>query len=192
MKKFQLEHIIRAVGSITDAQKMIVIGSQAIHGQFPDITNKYLQSQQTKVHTAVYVSLLGSMEADIFIPENTKQTAIADALIGYMSNFHDTHGYYMDGVDKTTAKLPEGWEKRLFALQNENTNYVCGQCLEIHDLIISKLYARRDKDMEFLQAAITLNIVSKITLLDRLENTFDISFDILKYMKYNIDKAFNL
>ena len=158
MKKFQLEHIIRAVGNITEVKEMIVIGSQAIHGQFPDITSQYIQSQKTKVNMQVYASLLGSMEADIFIPKNTEKTAIADALIGYMSNFHDTHGYYMDGVDKTTAKLPEEWEKRLFALQNENTNYVCGQCLEIHDLIISKLYARRDKDMEFLRAAIKLNI----------------------------------
>lgn len=35
MKRAELEHIIRAAGSIADAQRLVIIGSQAILGSFP-------------------------------------------------------------------------------------------------------------------------------------------------------------
>ena len=59
--------------------------------------------------------------------------------------FLDTYCYYAQGVDHTTSKLPEGWEDRLTEICNRNTNGISGLCLEIHDLIISKLYAGRKK-----------------------------------------------
>ena len=36
MRRADLEHIIRAAGSIADAQQLVIIGSQAILGRFPD------------------------------------------------------------------------------------------------------------------------------------------------------------
>ena len=36
MKRADLEHIIRAAGSIADAQQLLIIGSQAILGSYPD------------------------------------------------------------------------------------------------------------------------------------------------------------
>lgn len=36
VNRYQLEHIIRASGGVADSKELIVIGSQAILGQFPD------------------------------------------------------------------------------------------------------------------------------------------------------------
>jgi hypothetical protein len=36
MKRSELEHLIRAAGSIANDSEIVVIGSQAILGQFPD------------------------------------------------------------------------------------------------------------------------------------------------------------
>ena len=36
MNRLQLEHIIRAAGSIADDREIIVLGSASIVGQFPD------------------------------------------------------------------------------------------------------------------------------------------------------------
>ena len=121
MRKDQLEHVIRAVGDISKVKEVIVIGSQSIHGQFPDITRKYLQAQENSLKFKFYEPLLGSMEADIIVPENKQKTEIVDVIIGYMSNFHETYGYYVDGVDESTSKLPEGWRERLFQIKNINT-----------------------------------------------------------------------
>ena len=53
MKRSELEHLIRAAGTIADDGEIIVIGSQSILGQFPDAPQ----------------SLLVSAEADLF-PQN--------------------------------------------------------------------------------------------------------------------------
>jgi len=43
MKRFQLEHIIRAGGSIADDEEIIVLGSSSILAQFPNISEEVLK-----------------------------------------------------------------------------------------------------------------------------------------------------
>jgi len=81
------------------------------------------------------------------VPESEEKAELIEAAIGELSSFHDTYGYYAQGVDHTTSKLPEGWKDRLTEICNRNTNGISGLCLEIHDLIISKLYAWRKKGL---------------------------------------------
>jgi dihydrofolate reductase len=54
MKRSQLEHIIRAAATVADDDELIIIGSQAVLGQFPDAPDE----------------LCVSNEADVF-PKNT-------------------------------------------------------------------------------------------------------------------------
>ncbi len=74
MKRIDLEHIIRAAGSITQDDEIIIIGSQAVLGQYPHATE----------------ALLRSMEADIY-PKNKHQLSdLIDGSIGELSPFHQT------------------------------------------------------------------------------------------------------
>jgi hypothetical protein len=78
------------------------------------------------------------------------------------------NGYYAQGVGPETAKLPAGWQNRLVAIHNENTNGITGLCLDVHDLAISKLVAARTKDMEFIQELAQHDMIQKGTMLERL------------------------
>jgi hypothetical protein len=108
------------------------------------------------------------MEADV-VPMNRPEMAdLIDGSIGELSPFHNTFGYYAHGVGKETAVLPEGWEERLVPIANENTGGATGWCLEIHDLLLSKYVAGRERDLEFNEQAIRLRLATKDQLMDRL------------------------
>jgi hypothetical protein len=49
MKRSELEHIIRASGSIADDREIIVIGSQSILGQHPEAPEEFLLSMEADV-----------------------------------------------------------------------------------------------------------------------------------------------
>jgi hypothetical protein len=155
MTRTQLEHIIRAAGVITDTQDLVVIGSQAVLGQFPDAP----------------AELLLSHEADVFPRATPANGDLIDGSIGEDSPFHRTFGYYAHGVDETTAILPEGWRDRLILIDNENTKHIRGWCLEIHDLAIAKYAAGREKDLDFTNALARHAMVSREVLEQRLAAT---------------------
>ena len=134
MKRQELEHVLRAASAIVNHPDIVVIGSQAVLGQFPDAP----------------AELLVSMEADVFPKGRPELSIQIDGAIGERSMFHETFGYYAHGVGETTATLPTGWEERLVPIRNENTGGATGWCLEVHDLAVSKLVAGREKDLNFV------------------------------------------
>jgi len=155
MTRPQLEHIIRAAGAIADTQDVVVIGSQAVLGQFPDAPPE----------------LLISTEADVFPRNDPARSDLIDGSIGEGSPFDREFGYYAHGVDETTAILPEGWRERLILVSGENTRFVRGWCLEVHDLAIAKYAAGREKDLDFTRALVRHGMVSRAVLEQRLEKT---------------------
>lgn len=152
MKRAELEHLIRAAADICNDDEIVVIGSQAILGQFPDAPG----------------SLRVSVEADLFPRNHPERADLIDGTIGELSPFHATYGYYAQGVAETTAVLPAGWRDRLIAVKNENTRGATGLCLEVHDLLIAKLVAGREKDVAFVRDAIAHRLVTESTLVARL------------------------
>ena len=155
MTRALLEHIIRAAGVITNSQDLVVIGSQAILGQFPGAPEELLLSD----------------EADVCSRTNPAGSDLIDGSIGEDSPFHRTFGYYAHGVDETTAVLPEGWRDRLVLVENENTKYIRGWCLEVHDLAIAKYAAGREKDLDFTRALARHSMVDREVLGQRLAAT---------------------
>lgn len=136
MNREDLEHIIRASAEVTDQYEFIIVGSQSILGPVPN-------------PEAVFKM---SAEADIY-PYNAPELADRiDGAIGEGSQFHETYGYYAQGVGPETAVLPSGWIARVHRVQNSNTNGRVGYCLDVLDLFMSKAAAGRDKDREFCMA----------------------------------------
>lgn len=154
MRRHELEHLIRAAGSITGADEIVVIGSQAILGSLPDAPD----------------SLLRSMEADVFTLRDPRDADLVDGSIGEGSPFHETFGYYAQGVWLDTAVLPDGWMDRLVEIRNENTRQIAGRCLELHDLAVSKLVAGREKDIGFLRELVRHRLVDPGIVRARLED----------------------
>jgi hypothetical protein len=77
VKRHELEHVIRAASAITGVKEIVVIGSQAILGQFPNAP----------------AELLVSAEADVFSFRNAEDAVLIDGSIGERTAFHDTFGY---------------------------------------------------------------------------------------------------
>lgn len=152
MTRAQLEHLIRAAADITDDDEIVVIGSQAILGQFPDAPE----------------AMRVSVEADLFPLNHPERADVIDGTIGELSPFHETFGYYAQGVGEETACLPQGWKERLVVVQNQNTRGARGLCLEVHDLLVAKAIAGRDKDFDFLREAAQHRLADPETLIHRL------------------------
>ena len=155
MKRSELEHLIRAAGRIAGGQELVVIGSQAILGQFPDAPP----------------ALLRSMECDLYPRHAPELADKVDGAIGEGSRFHQQFGYYAQGVGPDTATLPRGWQRRLVRVENANTGGHAGLCLEVHDLAISKYVAGREKDLEFTRELARHGMTDRKTLLARLAAT---------------------
>jgi hypothetical protein len=152
MTRSQLEHIIRAAAGIVNENELVIIGSQAVLGQFPDAPDE----------------LLRSIEADIY-PERHPEKAIEiDGAIGERSLFHETHGYYAHGVGPETAVLPKGWEQRTVSIKSENTGGAEGKCLEVHDLAVSKLVAGRERDLDFVRNLVRVQMMDPVVFKERL------------------------
>lgn len=154
MKKQQLDHILLAAGRITGEKQFLIIGSQSLHGKYPDLPD----------------DIARSAEVDLIAKKNVDRTEWLN-VIGQDSPFHETFGYYADPVDETTAVLPKGWKGRLVDLPSGETENVKGLCLDPHDLAIAKYVARREKDVIFTRELARREIVVRERLLVLLEKT---------------------
>lgn len=155
MKRGAFDHAVRAAGAILGEDEILVIGSQALYGSVEDDLPPEAER---------------SVEADIAAlddPDDRKADLI-DGAIGEASMFHESFGYYAQGVSKTTAVLAAGWRDRLRRYESPATNGVVAWCLEAHDLWLSKAAAMRPKDIEFCDALLERRIVQPDTLRARL------------------------
>ena len=112
--------------------------------------------------------LLVSTEADVYPKHHPDRADLIDGAIGEGSEFHETFGYYAQGVGPTTAVLPAGWESRLVPAYGPGTRGATGWCLEIHDLVLSKLVAGREKDIRYARDVARHGMVRKDELVERL------------------------
>lgn len=173
MTREQLEHLIRAAAVIADDEAIVVIGSQAILGQFPDAP----------------APMRVSMEADLFPLHHPERADVIEGSIGELSPFHETFGYYAQGVGEDTARLPEGWKQRLVVIESESTRGARGLCLEVHDLLVSKAIAGREKDLAYLTEAARHQMADPEVLLRRLA-TVDLDPVVRTTVQVAIERAF--
>lgn len=155
MNREQLAHLLRAACRIAADGDVLVIGSQSILGSYDEAE---LPPQATM-----------SIEADVAFlddPERVKADQVEGA-IGELSQFHDTNGYYAEGVHVETAILPEGWRHRLVQWSLQSAEPATPHFLDPHDLAVAKLAAYRSKDLEFVGALLTAGLIDRTTLLQR-------------------------
>lgn len=135
--------MIRAAAEVAEDNELVVVGSQAILGQFPDAPT----------------AMLISREADVYPRNCPERGDEIDGSLGDGSYFDSTFGYYAHAVGPETAKAPSGWDERLVPVRSENTGGATGWCLEAHDLVLSKCAAGRERDWEFAREALIHELV---------------------------------
>ena len=155
MNREQLSHVLRAAATIVNDGDILVLGSQSILGTF----------DSNRLPEAAVMSV----EADLAFFDDPLEEKMdrVDGAIGEGSQFHMTYGYYAQGVTIETAVLPQGWRERVIRYRRTDAAPSEAVCLEPHDLVIAKLVASREKDLEFTAALIACDLIQVRTLIDR-------------------------
>jgi hypothetical protein len=153
-----LEHLLRAAAAVTGESTFYVVGSAAILPAWPperDIPEVVARSR----------------EADLIPASGSLQMVdLIDGALGQDSTFDSTFGYYADGVDFSTVSwAPEGWRDRVIRFETAATGDAVGLCMEPHDLVVAKLCAGREKDLEFAKGLVQSGLVGREILLQRLQ-----------------------
>jgi Nucleotidyltransferase of unknown function (DUF6036) len=158
VRREQFEHVIAAAAEVSGEREIVVIGSQAILGSVQEPPN----------------TMLVSMEADIYPRNDPRKADEIDGSLGDGSPFQGTYGYYAHGVGPESVGAPAGWEERLVRVEiptrvGQDTGAVA-LCLEIHDLVLAKCAAGRDRDWEFARDALVAGLVKAAELFRRIED----------------------
>ena len=159
MNRSQFEHAIRAAAAVVGENEVMVVGSQAVHAsvesEIPEVARR-------------------SVEADIVLFNDTDSSKadLVDGSIGEASMFHETFGFYAQGISIESVILPVGWEDRLVRFESPATQGVVAWCLSPDDLWVSKALAARPKDLEFCRVLLDQDAVDRDRLA-RLISTTD-------------------
>ena len=155
MRYDQLEHAIRAACDVSGDTELLIFGSQAILGSYPDAPE----------------SLRASIEADVQAKNRPEMTDFIDGALGQDSQFHVTHGFYVHGISIEAATLPGGWSERTIEISHPvATRGHKGLCIEAHALAASKLVAYREKDRIFVATLLNEELLDSKTLLRRIHD----------------------
>jgi hypothetical protein len=139
MQRPQLEAALRAAAEVTGEREFILVGSQSVHA--------YTDAAPTEV--------LFSLECDIWAKGCSEKLSALEGALDKRSPFAQENGFYVDPVDPGLVLLPAGWEGRLKKLE---VPPVIAWCLDVNDLVVSKLNAGRIKDYEFVNAMLRLRL----------------------------------
>ena len=150
---------MRAAAAVVGIEEVIVIGSQATHA--------FMETDIPRV-------ALQSVEADIAFRDDPDGALadLVDGSIGEASLFHQTFGFYAQGVSIDTAILPPGWQARLIRFETPATNGIVAWCLSPEDLWVSKALAARPKDLAFCRDLLKRGLVNRAiagAMLDSVE-----------------------
>lgn len=166
MNADELRDLARRAANRTGYRKILVLGSQAVHGSLPGVALPEITMVSEEADLAIVNDLSGDTPHEI------------EAHFGMGSPYHQSFGVYADGIALSEVTLPDGWEGRL---RNEKVddgdsdNPVTLLFPEIHDLCASKLIVAitggfgRRSDRAFVQALVEAGHVDSDLLDQRIQ-----------------------
>ena len=157
MNREQLAHVLRAASGIVDDPDILVIGSQSLLASYDE--------------DELPLAATTSMEVDLayFDDADDLKADTVDGAIGELSPFHESFGYYAQGVSVRTAVLPNGWRDHVIHWSSNSTGRAHAVFLEPHDCVVAKLVARREKDRAFTQTLLQARLIDITTLRSRID-----------------------
>ncbi|MSP02869.1 MAG: hypothetical protein EXR07_17755 [Acetobacteraceae bacterium] len=142
-----MDHILRAASAVSNHARFVVVGTGAV------------------IVTARRIPAIMMMtpEIDVYadgVADPEPISDLIDASIGQGSLFHRTFSYYCDGVSPGTAIMPDDWRTRATEYVTPD-GLVTAICPEANNIAVAELCAWREKDREWLQAAVIAGIADK-------------------------------
>jgi len=158
MKRDQLDHVLRAAGEATGQKRFVLVGSTAV------VAWQALAPPQMTI----------SREADLFAWDVSPEEAVRiaddlDGFLGQQSQFDATYGYYVDGVEPSTATLPDDWRERAMTYSSPAAGDVEAIVPHPEDIALSKLCAGREKDVDWVATGIKARLIDPANLRARVD-----------------------
>ena len=147
LTKEKMAHLLRAAAAISAHRAFVIIGTGAVVAQLRIVPFALLQTRAIDIYAD------GAADVDAV-------SDLIDGSIGEGSSFDSTFGYYAHGVGETTACLPDDWRSRARSINLPGLQDVTLVCPDPTDIALSKLCAWREKDVEWLNPAVRLGVVS--------------------------------
>jgi hypothetical protein len=147
-----LQQTVRALAREFKTDTVFIIGSQAIMMSWPEAPPDMRTSPEIDAYpgNARVWEIEQAGKSDEAPPEASEHI---HGLFGEGSAFHVAHGFYIDGVDEGTARLPSGWNTRAIVKRLEvDGREVKAVAPSPEDIIVSKLARLDDKDKDFVTA----------------------------------------
>lgn len=161
-----LDRAIRSVAHHFNTDTVFVVGSQALLVGQPDVARELRYSNEFDMYPA---RAPGSPSADIEASETI------NALFGEGSQFHKTHGFFIDGVDETTARLPPDWRDRAVErqIQGQDGNLITAIAPAPAEVVAAKLIRGDQKDIDFASLCIRFGLARNAQIKRALSKTLD-------------------
>lgn len=166
-----LVETVRAIARLFETDKVFIIGSQSILLSWPDAPVILRTSGEIDAYpenARLWEITQKELDPD-FPPEASEEI---NAFFGEGSDFHRNHGFYIDGVDENTARLPSDWNTRAIykgVEVDDRTVLAVAPCPE--DVIVSKLARLSDKDKEFVEAYHVARPLNPALIIERIKAT---------------------
>ena len=152
MRRADVAHILRASRSLTNETEFVLVGSQSPTCRSPTFRSVMRQSGELDIYPLRRPEL-----AEVDRRRDRRRLPVP----------HDLR-ILCARRGPETAKLPRGWHDRALRISDPMTEGAIGIAPEIHDICASKLVALREKDFDYVGAAIEATLVEPTTLLTRL------------------------
>jgi hypothetical protein len=141
-----LHRAVRSLAVHFDTDVVVIVGSQSVLLEWPDAP----VLMRTSGEIDAYPGNIRDWEAKN--PGDLASEEI-NVLFGWGSQFHDTFGFYIDGVDETTAKLPPDWQARAIMIDvDAHGKRVTALAPCPEDMVCAKLNRLVDKDRAYIEA----------------------------------------
>lgn len=141
-----LHRAVRAIAVHFDTDVVVIVGSQSVLLEWPDAPVLMRTSGEIDAYPGNIRDWESRNPGDLASEE-------INVLFGWGSQFHDTFGFYIDGVDETTAKLPPDWQARAIMIDVDAHGKrvrAVAPCPE--DMVCAKLNRLVDKDRAYIEA----------------------------------------
>ena len=155
MKRTLLDELLGDVERITGERDLVMIGSQAIHAVAIDVPAEGVMSR----------------ECDLLFDEGDPVASAIDASLGPDSERAAEILVHVDTVSSSFPFLVPGWEQRLVPFGPAAPHV---RCLEIHDLVLSKLAAGRLKDYELISVLLERTLAHLDIVRERISSVPDL------------------
>jgi hypothetical protein len=184
MNREEFYHLLRASSTIIEQERssrgidvtryparLLVLGSQSILGSWHE---DYLPPEVT-YSTEIDLAVLPGEQDELCFDAPAQELAdYIDGKVGEGTYFQDSFEVYAQGVEESTAVLPDGWRDRLIEVHGRDAGIgSVVLCLDPHDLCVAKLARLEDKDRRYVSALVDAGDIRTETLRVRLAEVHD-------------------